>query len=60
MEKLPTDKVVEIYEQKSRIYTEKPPEDHEMIVSRFEHKINGGFRFSTPTLHYLTYESIYV
>ncbi|MDM8544318.1 response regulator [Desulfococcaceae bacterium HSG9] len=38
MEKLPTDRVVEIYEQRSRIYTEKPPETDEMIVSRFDHK----------------------
>ncbi len=38
MEKLPTDKVVEIYEQRSRIFAEKPPETDEMIVSRFDHK----------------------
>ncbi len=38
MEKLPTDVVVKIYEQRSRAFGEQPPEQDEMIVSRFSHK----------------------
>ena len=38
MKKLPTDRVVKIYEERSRVFAEKPPEADEMIVSRFDHK----------------------
>lgn len=36
--KLPTDKVVKIYEERSRLFAENPPECNEMIVTRFDRK----------------------
>lgn len=37
-EKLPADIVVKIYEERTRIFTENPPESHEMIVTRLDQK----------------------
>lgn len=38
MQKLPSDIVVKIYEQRSRRFMEQPPKADEIIVSRFNHK----------------------
>ncbi|MCP4107986.1 MAG: GAF domain-containing protein, partial [Desulfobacteraceae bacterium] len=38
MEKLPSDIVVKNYEERSRMFAENPPEDHETIITRFDHK----------------------
>ncbi len=38
MEKLPTDIVVKIYEERTGIFAENPPEGHEMIITRLDQK----------------------
>ncbi len=38
MEQLPTDLVVKIYEERCRLFAENPPDNHEMMVTRLDHK----------------------
>lgn len=38
MEKLPSDKVIRIYEQRSLVFSENPPDDNKKIITRLDHK----------------------